>query len=72
MRSCGDCGYYHGGHHEFCPTPNPKFRGRFAAGWSDGRSRKPLDEGKHPAYVLGWNRGDAAADEAENSVPWSG
>jgi hypothetical protein len=68
---CSDCRFYNGEHDKSCPTLHPEFRGRFAAGWSAGRAGVPLDRSYHPAYILGWTLGDAAADEAENSVSWS-
>jgi hypothetical protein len=69
--SCPDCGYYNGGHHDACPSVRFRLREEFEAGKAAGRNRQPCWETATSAYRLGWTRGDAAADEAENSVPWS-
>jgi hypothetical protein len=68
---CPSCGFVRGGHHDACPETHPENAADHQAGKSAGRDRQPYLNAATPAYKLGWVQGDAAADEADNSVPWS-
>ncbi len=71
---CRFCSYCDGSHDHWCPqnAPNDQaIRQAWERGYEDGRARRPEASTDHP-YALGWLKGNVAAEEAMESVPWSG
>ncbi len=52
----------YGHHHQHCVRDEPNARAEYDRGWLDGRRGRDCAS-HHPAYVVGWNRGDSAYDE---------
>lgn len=72
--SCRICGY-HDGHHD-TKTPRPEVSDDRVSdmlvwdkGYEDGRSGEP-ESNPDPRYMLGYLRGEIAAEEAENGSEW--
>jgi hypothetical protein len=67
---CHLCHWYDDKHDENCPERvDPSLREAARATWDngydDGRNRRDA-QSTDPTYIIGWVRGDAAADAAEN------
>ncbi len=75
MDRCRLCHFTKGAHDTKCPflVDDPDFTAAMTAweaGNDDGRSGRPKI-GDNPQYLLGYRIGEAAAEEAENGVPWT-
>lgn len=67
---CHLCHWYEGKHDENCPkmadpSQQEAARALWDEGYDDGRNRREA-QSADPTYAIGWRRGDAAADYAEN------
>ena len=65
IMSCKYCQWSGGNHHTACPSVLLTSRGRWDAGWNDGRDGKDKTS-DDPTYLLGYNVGEIAKEEAEN------
>lgn len=75
MDRCPYCKYAKGGHDPNCPHPSatldrprhttPQLE-EWERGYRDGRSGKELDTALSAVCQMGWVRGTAALEEAEN------
>lgn len=69
---CGDSGESHAPHCPSLTSEGSPERQAFERGRRTGRARRSIAEPENVAYRMGWVRGDAAADEALESIPWQG
>jgi hypothetical protein len=69
MDRCHYCAWSGGKHDDACPSSVKSNMAFWRAGWTAGRSGKEraLGYGDHPAYNLGYLRGEVALEEAQNS-----
>ena len=70
MDQCFYCHWYRKQHDQNCPevaeaASKAEARAIWQQGYNDGRRRRD-SQSTNPTYMIGWVRGDAAADYAEN------
>ena len=61
----------YGQHYPHCVRNEPNARAEYDQGWLDGRQGRACAS-EHPAYTVGWLRGESALEDWREGYNWYG